>query len=156
MRSKLIGVTLALIGLVIGAICVRVFFALPDALPGYRAGLAAGLVLANPATPEQWLQAQRVVPLVFLALALLLVIAGCLGALCSRYASAACLGTAAYAVISYVLLARYSWVFSAAAGDIAFFIPLLTCLGTAAVLLRPLPPNQTVKWDAPKATRPLP
>lgn len=123
MRSKLIGVTLALIGLVIGAFCMRIFFALPDALPGYRAGLAAGLVMAHPASPEQWLQAQRIVPLVFLMLALLLVIAGCLGALRSRYASAICLGAAAYAVISYVLLARYSWAFSAAAGDMVFFLP---------------------------------
>ncbi len=135
-RNKLIGATLALIGLIIGAFCVRIFFTLPDALPGYRAGLAAGLVVAHPVSPEQWLQAQRIIPLVFLMLALLLVIAGYLGALRSRYACAFCLGTAAYAVIAYALLARYSWAFNATAGDIVFFLPLLTLLGAAAFFLR--------------------
>lgn len=140
MRNKFIGVTLVLIGLIFGVFWALFFITLPDALPGYRAGLAAGLVPFNPLTPERWLQSQRIIPIVFMALALLLIYAGWLSLRSSRYASAICLGAAAYAVISYVLLACFSSAFSGAVADLVFYLPLLTFLGVAAFLVRSPPP----------------
>lgn len=108
MCNKVIGVALVLIGLALGSFFVQMLITLPEALHGYSAGLAAGLVPNNPLTPEQWLQSQRIPPLIFLALSLLLVINGCLVTLRTRHASAVCLGTSAFTVISYVLVARSS------------------------------------------------
>ena len=131
MFSKVIGVAVVLIGLALGSFFVRMLISLPDALPEYHAGLAAGLIPDNPLTPEEWLQAARIPPIIFLVLSLFLVIAGCLVALGFRFASAVCVGTATYAVISYVLVARFSSGYEGV-DFVAILLLLLALLGTAA------------------------
>jgi hypothetical protein len=131
MFSKIIGITVVLIGLALGIFFVRMLISLADALPEYRAGLAAGLVSDNPLTPEEWLHAERIPPIIFLALSLLLVIAGCLVALSFRFASAVCVVTATYAVVSYVFVVSFSSGYGGV-DFVAILLLLLAFLGTAA------------------------
>lgn len=131
MCNKVMGVALVLIGLALGSFFMRMLVSLPDALPEYRAGLAAGLLPGNPLTPEEWLQAERIPPLIFLLLSLLLVISGYLVALSFRVASAVCVGTATYAVISYVLVARFDSAYGGV-DFVAILLLLLVFIGTAA------------------------
>lgn len=139
MCSRVIGVAVILIGLALGSFFLRMLISLPDALPEYRAGLAAGLVSDHPLTPEEWLQAERIPPFIFVILSLLLIISGYMVALSFRFAPAVCVGTATYAVISYVLVARFSSGYGGV-DFVAILLLMLAFLGTAAfVSSRPAP-----------------
>ncbi len=137
MRGRFIGMALVVIGFLLGIFFVVTFISLSDALPEYRAGLAAGLVPGNSLTPDEWLNSKRIPLIMFLILSLLLVIAGCLVALGSRLAPAVSLGAAMYAVISYVFVVRFSTEYGGVDFVVILFL-LLILLGVATfVSLKP-------------------